>query len=203
MLAEFLDALGVAQVDLVGNDSGGAISQIFAAQRPGRVRSLVLSNCEVDENCPPEVFKPQVELAKQGLLMDLLAGALGNLEAARAPTGLGSAFQYPERIDAALLELYLAPLVASAERKRLANRYVASESPEATVAIRGALARLDVPALLVWALDDAFFAKSWADWLQKTLPDVRGLVELPNAKLFFAEERPDELNRALLEFWKP
>ena len=31
MLSEFLDALKIDQVDLVGNDSGGGIAQIFAA----------------------------------------------------------------------------------------------------------------------------------------------------------------------------
>ena len=40
MLKEFLDALGIEQVDLVGNDSGGGIAQIFAANWPERVRSL-------------------------------------------------------------------------------------------------------------------------------------------------------------------
>src|SRR5687768_13553972 len=39
MLAQFLDALGIAQVDLVGNDSGGGIAQIFAASHPQRVRT--------------------------------------------------------------------------------------------------------------------------------------------------------------------
>src|SRR5712672_3055998 len=34
MLREFLDALKIEQVDLVGNDSGGGIAQIFAALHP-------------------------------------------------------------------------------------------------------------------------------------------------------------------------
>src|SRR5882724_7912205 len=34
MLEEFLDALRIDQVDLVGNDSGGGIAQIFAALNP-------------------------------------------------------------------------------------------------------------------------------------------------------------------------
>ena len=40
MLKEFLDVLKIDQVDLVGNDSGGGIAQIFAALNPERVRSL-------------------------------------------------------------------------------------------------------------------------------------------------------------------
>src|SRR5882724_1618006 len=58
MLAEFLDALHIDQVDLVGNDSGGGIAQIFAAHHPQRVRSLTLTNCDAHDNWPPEAFKP-------------------------------------------------------------------------------------------------------------------------------------------------
>src|ERR1700678_1090746 len=42
MLRQFLDGLEIDQVDIIGNDSGGGISQIFAALNPERVRSLVL-----------------------------------------------------------------------------------------------------------------------------------------------------------------
>jgi pimeloyl-ACP methyl ester carboxylesterase len=49
MLGEFLDALTIDQVDLVGNDSGGGIAQIFAALYPERVRSLTLTNCDTHE----------------------------------------------------------------------------------------------------------------------------------------------------------
>ena len=38
MIAEVLDALGIDKIDLVGNDSGGAIAQIFAAHHPHRLR---------------------------------------------------------------------------------------------------------------------------------------------------------------------
>src|ERR1700690_4242853 len=45
MLKEVLDAVRIDQVDLVGNDSGGGIAQIFAALNPQRVRTLALTNC--------------------------------------------------------------------------------------------------------------------------------------------------------------
>src|SRR4051812_13029886 len=47
MLAQFLDAMRIDRVDLVGNDSGGGIAQIFAANHPQRIRSLALTNCDV------------------------------------------------------------------------------------------------------------------------------------------------------------
>ena len=40
MMAAFLDALQVDRVDLVGNDSGGGVSQMLAANHPARVRTL-------------------------------------------------------------------------------------------------------------------------------------------------------------------
>src|SRR6201987_5619160 len=43
MLTEVLDALQIGQIDLVGNDSGGGIAQIFAALNPERVRTLTLT----------------------------------------------------------------------------------------------------------------------------------------------------------------
>src|SRR5580692_4594120 len=52
MLREFLDALQIDLVDLVGNDSGGGIAQIFSALHPERVRSLTLTDCDAHDNWP-------------------------------------------------------------------------------------------------------------------------------------------------------
>ena len=75
MLSEFLDALNIDKVDLVGNDSGGGISQIFAALYPQRVRSLTLTNCDTHDNWPPEAFKPFVAMVKAGGLRGTLGRA--------------------------------------------------------------------------------------------------------------------------------
>src|SRR5215470_13373275 len=66
MLKEFLDALKVDKVDLVGNDSGGGIAQIFAAMYPERVRTLTLTDCDTHDNWPPEAFKPFLAMAAAG-----------------------------------------------------------------------------------------------------------------------------------------
>src|SRR5215211_4143094 len=68
MIIEFMDALGINQVDLVGNDSGGAIAQIVAARHPERVRTLTLTNCDVHDMWPPKAVLSTLELARAGLL---------------------------------------------------------------------------------------------------------------------------------------
>src|SRR5215469_16111285 len=92
MLREVLDALEIDQVDLVGNDSGGGIAQIFAALNRGRVRTLTLTNCDTHDNWPPEAFKPFVEMAVAGGLRDTLNAMLADKTVYRSPGALGPAY---------------------------------------------------------------------------------------------------------------
>src|SRR4051812_4178306 len=89
MLKEVLDALGIDQVDVIGNDSGGGIAQIFAAHNPERVRSLTLTNCDAHDNWPPEAFKPFLEMAAGGGLPDTLTALLADKSIFRSPGALG------------------------------------------------------------------------------------------------------------------
>src|SRR5947209_11153285 len=58
IVAEFLDALDLERVTLVGNDTGGAICQLVVTRHPGRVGRLVLTPCDAYEHFPPPAFKP-------------------------------------------------------------------------------------------------------------------------------------------------
>src|SRR5215472_2304966 len=88
MLKEFIDALHVEQVDLVGNDSGGGIAQIFAATHPDRIRTLTLTDCDVHDNWPPEAFKPFLAMAAAGGLRETLDAMLTNKDIYRSPQAL-------------------------------------------------------------------------------------------------------------------
>src|SRR6202020_3440377 len=66
MLKQFLDALNIGQVDLVGNDSGAGIAQIFAVLYPERIRSLTLTDGDTHDNWPPEAFKPFLAMEASG-----------------------------------------------------------------------------------------------------------------------------------------
>lgn len=195
MLLAFLDALGIERVDLVANDSGGAIAQILATRAPGRVRSLVLTNCDTHDNCPPQAFLPIVELARKGELGALLQATRGSTAA------FEPAFErHAERAEA--LEVYLEPLLASPERIAQLERFIACMDAAETTRIRPQLEKLDVPTLVAWGLGDVYFAEEWADWLARTLPGVRRVVKIPNARLFFPEERPFETSTLIRQHWQ-
>ena len=66
MIEAFLDAMNIDQVDLVANDSGGGIAQVFAAEHPERIRTLTLTNCDTHDNYPPPALQGFIELAKNG-----------------------------------------------------------------------------------------------------------------------------------------
>ena len=90
MLAMLLDSLQVDSVDLVANDSGGLVSQVFVAKYPHRVRTLLLTNCDVDQNSPPPLFLPLIDLAKKGTLVDrFIVSQLNDKQLARSAKGLG------------------------------------------------------------------------------------------------------------------
>ena len=63
-IASFLEELDLEDVTIVGNDSGGAMSQVLATRHPERIGRLVLTNCDTHENFPPGPFKALIPLAK-------------------------------------------------------------------------------------------------------------------------------------------
>ena len=198
MLEVFCEALDLAQVDLVGNDSGGALAQIFAANHPERLRTLTLTNCDVHDNWPPEEFAATRQLVADGKLGQLGDAMRADLETAR--TALGVGYEHPERVSAEAVQAYIGPL-AGQERTRQLERWFAALDNAHTVAVEDKLRRLTVPTLIVWGTGDQFFDVKWAYWLRDTIPGARKVVELDGARLFFPEERPDELADALREHW--
>ena len=148
MLREVLDALQIDQVDIVGNDSGGGIAQIFSALYPERVRSLTLTNCDTHDNWPPEAFKPFLDMAAAGGLSDTLNALLSDKSIYRSPGALGPAYERPENISDTDIDIYLRPLVRSEQRTHDLRRFLAAFDHSHTMAIESRLRHLQAPAPL-------------------------------------------------------
>jgi pimeloyl-ACP methyl ester carboxylesterase len=202
MLGEFLDALNIDKADLIGNDSGGGIAQIFAALNPERVRSLSLTDCDAHDNWLPEAFKPFLAMAAAGGLRGTLDAMLADKSVYRSPQALGPAYEHPERLSDDSIEKYLRPLVRSEQRTRDLQRFLAAFDNKHTLAIEPQLKALKTPTLIVWGTDDVYFDVKWSHWLADNIPGTRRRVELQGARIFFPEERWQEFDKELRAHWQ-
>jgi pimeloyl-ACP methyl ester carboxylesterase len=207
MIAEVIDALGIETIDLIGNDSGGAVAQIFAACYPERLRSLVLTNCDVHDGWPPAQVLPIMERARNGTLAAVFAPLVDRPDLARERYVRGESvplfrsYADPSVLTDEIIRLYLEPLLASQERIEAFQRYWLAFDNTHTVSIQAALRSLKVPTLIVWGLEDIFFDRKWAYWLKDTIPGAQRVIEIPDGRLFFPEDRPDSLTEPMLSFW--
>jgi pimeloyl-ACP methyl ester carboxylesterase len=201
MLREVLDALQIDQVDVVGNDSGGGIAQIFAALNPKRVRSLTLTNCDTHDNWPPEAFKPFVEMVAAGGLRKTLKAMLSDKSIYRSPGALGPAYEHPETATDEDIEIYLRTHLRSEQRTKDLERFVLAFDHKHTLAIEPQLRKLQARTLIVWGTDDVYFPVKWAHWLAEAIPGAKPPVELAGARIFFPEERSEAFNQLLRALW--
>lgn len=202
-LARFIvdccDALELTDIDLVASDTGGAIAQVFAARHADRLHTLTLTNCEVHNNLPPRALWPVVLLAHLGLFARLAPRMARTIEGRRRAYRLG--YQDVTGLPDEIARAWQEPLLGSSESARRYQRLLTSLRARDLLAIEPALARLQVPTLIVWGTGDVFFRPQWAYWLRDTIPGATDVVEIDGARLFFPDERPAELTAALCRHW--
>lgn len=200
MLNELCEHLGLVQVDLVANDTGGAVAQVFAARYPERVRTLTLTNCDVHDNFPPESFKPFVALAESGEFGPMVAAMADDRALARSDVGFGMGYARPDQLSDEIIASYLDPFVPD-QGKGLERLLTASSAAE-LMAVEPLLAELQVPAQVAWGTGDAFFGQEWAERLAEMIPGVQRVALVPDAMLFWPDERAAELVPLLRDFWQ-
>jgi pimeloyl-ACP methyl ester carboxylesterase len=200
MLAAFLDALAIEDVDLVASDSGGAVAQLFVARYPARVRTLLLTNCDVEPDSPPPKVMPAIEMARAGTLADATAKWLTDPAVARSTFG-AAVFRDPAHLTDEVLAYYVTPLVASPLRRAQYHAFHVALAPNPLVGIEAALKRSTLPVRIVWGTADDIFKLEDAEYLAATFPQSRGIRRVPGGKLFFPEEEPDLIAEEARQLW--
>jgi pimeloyl-ACP methyl ester carboxylesterase len=185
---------------LVANDSGGAIAQVFAARHPASLRTLTLTNCDTQDNIPPDAFLPTVELARAGKIAPTAQALLTDPAVARRAV-FDAGLEDPETLSLDLVRAFLEPVLGAPEKAEKFQELLAGLDPTELVAAEPGLRTLTAPTLIVWGTADPLFELKWAYWLRGTIPGARDVVELDGAKLFFPYERPTELALHLRRHW--
>ncbi|MBR0898868.1 alpha/beta hydrolase [Bradyrhizobium tropiciagri] len=201
MLAQFLDALKIDRVDLVANDSGTGVAQVFAAQEPERIRSLTLTNGDVHDNWPPKDFSGFLDMVAAGGLPATLRRMLDDKTFYRGPEAMAGAYEHPEAVTDETIEIYIRPHLTSPQRTKDIERFILGFDNAQTVRVEGLLRELHAPTLVAWGTGDVFFNVQWAYWLKGTLPGAVTVEEFPGGRMFFPEERAKELNAKIRARW--
>ncbi|MGR3715228.1 MAG: alpha/beta fold hydrolase [Thermohalobaculum sp.] len=203
MLAELLDCLGIDQADVIANDSGTAIAQLLVVNHPGTIRSMLLTNGDVEPDSPPEPLLPVIELARQGAFAEAMVGAaLADKTMARSAEGvIGLTFSNPQNVADEAIDLYFAPLIETPERVALTNKYAASLLPNPLLGLEKRLRTVTVPTAILWGTGDKFFKPSNVDYLRGVLPNLKQVRHVDGAALFFPEEHPELVAEAVRDLW--
>jgi pimeloyl-ACP methyl ester carboxylesterase len=187
LVAAFLAALDLEDVVLVGNDTGGLITQVVAVEHPERLGALVLTSCDAFEHFPPPILKPLILASRT---RPTFRSALQALRSAAVRRRAFGALSHSD-IDALVLRWVKPALEVPgvAEDLRL---FTASLRQETALSAAARLAGFTKPALVAWSADDAFFPLEDGRRLAAVLPNAE-LHVIEDARTFSMLDQPDRL----------
>ncbi len=198
LVADFMAALDLRDVTLVGNDTGGAICQLVVTNHPERIGRLVLTSCDAFERFPPPPFDillrwlPRIPggvyLTAQGMRFAFMR---------RQPTGYGLVMR--GELDEELARSFTEPARASAGVRADVGRLLRGVSNAHTLEAAERLPGFDRPVLLAWGGDDRLFPLDLAKRLAARFPRAR-LEVVPNARTFVPLDEPVRLAALILDF---
>lgn len=189
LVAAFLDALDLHDVVLVGNDSGGAVCQVVAAEHPERLGALVLTNCDTFEHFPPKAFRALVLAARRTSTFKAALAPMHTAVARRSPVGFGLLSHGD--IDH-LARGWVEPLFADERILDDARRFGAGMRPQVTLDAARRLAGFGAPIVLAWGVDDRLFPPSHAQRFAEQVPAAR-IEPIPGSRTLVMLDQPDRL----------
>lgn len=188
LIHDFLEKLDLEDVTIVGNDSGGAMSQVLVTRHPERIGRLVLTNCDTHENFPPGAFKYVMPLVRvPGAMAAMLAPLRIGAVARTAFKPFSKTTVPPETIAS-----WLEPSQRDHDVRRDLKKVTIDMHRRYTLAAAEKLRGSDLPILLTWAPGDRYFPLRYAEKLAGEAGNAR-VVEIPDSRTFVPLDQPQRL----------
>lgn len=195
LVADFITALDLDHVTLVGNDTGGAICQLVISQYPEKISGLVLTNCDALEIFPPQFFIPLLyavhipgfifafaQLMRWGLARRALFGLLAH-----------------RRLEPEQESAYFTPLIRFSGVRHDLTKAVRGISNRYTLEAARSFPNFNKPVLIVWGENDPFFKYNLAERLKNSFPNAR-LERVAKSRTFVPEDQPEVLAQFITSF---
>jgi pimeloyl-ACP methyl ester carboxylesterase len=198
-LKAFVDALGLPSYSIIAHDTGATISRRLAIIDAARVTQFVIIGTEIPGHRPPWIqFFQKVANPNSTIVFRTL---LKSKWFRHSSAGFGGCFGDHSLIEGEFFKLFLQPLIESAARASGQTRYLMGIDWEVVDSMKTEHAKITAPTLLLWGENDPVFPASEACAMANQLPNCKGFVTVPKAKLFVHEEFPDTVAKIALEFF--
>jgi pimeloyl-ACP methyl ester carboxylesterase len=197
IVADFIAALGLEEVAVVANDTGGAVAQWLVGHHPERIGRLVLTSCDAFEKFPPTPQRYLEVAARSRALMWVVGRTVRFTFVQRLPTAYGWVTQRP--IDPAIMHSYTGPIGTRAGVRRDLQRLLRAVDTRYTFEAAESLRSFDKPALVLWADGDKIFPREHGRRLAELLPQGRFDL-VTDSRTFIPEDQPGKLTATVREF---
>lgn len=195
LVIEFVTALGLTDVTLVGNDTGGAICQFLIDTDHSRIGRLVLTNCDAFDRFPPPPFGVIVKVGRRPAGLRAMMTTVRPTALRHSPLGFGGLARRP--LDAALTRRWITPALTDQAVRRNTAEFLRRVDPKDLLDVSTRLDRFPKPVRLVWGAADPFFKIQFARRLRDAFADAT-LVEIAGGRTFLPLDEPERLADEIL-----
>jgi pimeloyl-ACP methyl ester carboxylesterase len=197
LIADFLDALELDRVTLVGNDTGGALCQLVAIHHGERLARLVLTPCDAYEAFPPPAFAPLMALGYIPGAVLAIANSMRSRRVQRLPIAYGWLTKKP--IDQAVMKSFLRPVLSDRRIRREVAAVLRGVNKRYTLDAAQHFAEFEKPVLIAWAPEDRFFKFQTAERLARDFPNAQ-LERIEDSLTFVSIDQPQRLAELIAAF---
>jgi len=197
LIGEFIGELGLEQPTLVGNDTGGALCQMYVTNGGGdRVARMVLTNCDVYDKFPPQPFTYLVWVPHIPGAVSMLAFSMRPRFVRRLPIAYGwLAKRMPRDVE----DSFVGPVIAGGGVRRDIAQFLKNANKKQLMATADRYGELKMPVLVAWGEDDKSFKLKMGERFAADLPNGT-LVRVPDSYTFVSLDQPERLAELIADF---
>lgn len=195
MIRDFMAAIDLSDVTLVGNDSGGGLCQFVIDAHPDRVGRLVLTNCDAFEKFPPFPFTLVFALLRGPRSIKTLTTLMQLRPLRHSPLAYGLLTTKP---DAELTAAWIEPCRTNPRIARDLAEQLRHIAATDLTEVSTRFARFTKPVTLAWGARDRCFRPSLANRLAAQFPNST-LIEIPGATTFVPLDTPSAVVDAIAQ----
>jgi pimeloyl-ACP methyl ester carboxylesterase len=189
LVRDFAAALGLSEVTIVGNDTGGAICQIMLGGDTSQVGAAVLTNGDAFGTFPPRPLAPLFRALRHPGLVACLVPGMRSAAVRHGPLAYGMLTS--GALDRQLTRDWVEALASKAARHDLA-RFAAGVRPQVLLDAASRFSQFSGPVRILWGEKDPFFPAALGRQLSAAFPDA-SLTMVPGGRTFLPLDHPDEV----------